>query len=349
MMKSFALALAVVLAPLTVLAEEPASPAEREVVPASENAALIYWMSWYQLAEYLPVVEYATYTEDGLAVPDDRTEEEIEAALQNAQAGIDAMIHASKMERCDFGSNPAENADATSGYRDFHMRVSRRAARLVAVDAGHHLERNWTEDGTERLATLFRMAEHLGRDEALTPALVGIAIFELGAKYTELFQDRFSEEDRRVLATALDRFAEADPFRVMASVRSDADVSARTLAEQIRSGQVEGAPSSLEFELGAAMGNTRAARVARARLVRDAMQVATVGEKFAEVWGDPVAIDAFRDELYSGEYGVFAGSMAGIYGKLSQVDTDARAKLDALRAWANGETETLELPERNRR
>lgn len=348
-MKSLVLALAVLIAAQSVFADETTKPVEREVVPAAENAALVYWMSWYQLAEYLPVVENATYTEDGLAVPDDRTEEEIEAALQNAQAGIDAMINASKMERCDFGSNPAENADASSGYRDFHTRVSRRASRLVAVDAGRHLERDWKEDGTERLATLFRMAEHLGRDEALTPALVGIAIFELGAKYTELFQDRFSEEDRRVLATALDRFAEADPFRVMASVRSDADVSARTLAEQIRSGQVEGAPSSLESELGAAMGNTRAARIARARLVRDAMLVATVGEMYADAWNDQEQIDKLAGEVAAGEHGTFARMMTGPYKRIRTSDVEARAKLNALRAWASGETETLELPEPGRR
>jgi len=41
---------------------------------------------------------------------------------------------------------------------------------------------------------------------------------------------------------------------------------------------------------------------------------------------------------------VFAPFMTGPYERLHTNDFESRAKLEALRAWATGETDTLELP-----
>ncbi len=355
-MKSIVLALTVLTAPLPAIADEPV---EREVVPTSENAAFMYWAGWYWIAEHGRTLSDLYYTEDGLFVPEKQTEEEVSAALRHASQAVEVVIRASKMEHCDFGSRPERALDEDREPSDFYLNVARETSRIVALDAGRHLERNWTEEGTERLAALVRLAEHIGRAEMPTPSLVSISIFDTAARHVELFQDKFSEEDRRVLAEALDRLPDEDPFRLLAGVRTDAAISAQRLANQIRTRDVsdwtlegtglDGALASVKAESESALGNTRTARLARARLIRDAMRIAEVGEKYAEVWGNPAAIDAMYDELEAGDYGVFARSMAGVYGKLSQVDTEARAKLNALRAWASGETETLELPERNRR
>lgn len=46
-----------------VAAQDAADPTEREAVPASENAALMYWAGWYWLAEHRRVLMNAGYTE----------------------------------------------------------------------------------------------------------------------------------------------------------------------------------------------------------------------------------------------------------------------------------------------
>jgi len=359
MVRAFVVMMAMLGTGVMVSTPVGAEPAEREVVPASENAALVYWAGWYWLGEYRRTLSDLYYSEDGLFVPENQNEEEALRALTDASQAVEVIIRASKMEHCDFGSRPEHALNEDREPSDFYLNVARETSRIVALDAGRHLERNWTEEGAERLAALVRLAEHIGRAEMPSPSLVSISIFDTAARHVDLFQDKFSEKDRRVLSEALERFPEEDTFRLVAGVGRDAAVSAQRLANQIRTRDVsdwtlegtglDGALASVKAESESALGNTRTARLARARLIRDAMRIAEVGEKYAEAWGDPAAIDAVYDELAAGDYGVFARSMAGVYGKLSQVDTEANAKLDALRAWANGETETLELPERNRR
>lgn len=337
-----------------VAAQEAPEPVEREVVPASENAAIWYWQSWLEMAEPMKVVRTATYTKDGLDVSDDSSEEEVLRALRDASYAIDLLIHASKMEQCDFGSRPDHGLSESRMFPHPHLRPSRGAANLLAVDAGRMFEEGESERATERLATIFRLSEHISRNETLMPSLVGTAVFEVGAAYTERFQDMFSDEDRRTLAEALGRYPTEDPLRLVASVRADAAASAKALTEQIRSGQldgslleslgVDGVLASVESEMGTVVGNTRAARLARAKLVRDAMRIAELGEKFAEAWDDETSIETLARDAASGEYGVFAPMIAGPYERLRTTDFQSRAKLAALRAWASGETETLELP-----
>lgn len=359
MVRAFVVMMAMLGTGLMVSTPVGAEPAEREVVPASENAALVYWAGWYWLGEYRRTLSDLYYSEDGLFVPENQNEEEALRALTDASQAVEVIIRASKMEHCDFGSRPEHALNENREPSDFYLNVARETSRIVALDAGRHLERNWTEEGAERLAALFRLAEHIGRAEMPSPSLVSISIFDTAARHVDLFQDNFSEKDRRVLSEALERFPEEDTFRLVAGVGRDAAISAQRLANKIRTRDVsdwtlegtglDGALASVKAESESALGNTRTARLARARLIRDAMRIAEVGEKYAEAWGDPAAIDAVYDELAAGDYGVFARSMAGVYGKLSQVDTDANAKLAALRAWASGKTETLELPEPDRR
>ncbi len=355
-MKSIVLAMGVLTAPLSTVA---APPAEQEVVPASENAAIWYWQSWLEMAEPMTMVRTATYTADGLDVPEDSSEEEVMSALRDSSYAIDLLIHASKMELCDFGSRPDHGLSETRMHEHPHLRPSRAAANLLAVDAGRMIEQGESEGAADRLATIFRMSEHISRNETLIPTLVGAAIFEVGAAYTERFHDKLSESDRQIIAEALKRYPAEDPFRMVVSVRTDAAAGAKALTEQIQTGQIDGSLleglgadgvlAQVESEMGSVVGNTRAARLARARLVRDAMQVEKVGESIAEAWDNDAEIETIARDAASGEYGVFAPMMTGPYERLRKTDVQSRAKLNALRAWANGETETLELPERNRR
>lgn len=342
-----------------VEAEDAAQPAEQQVVPASENAAFQYWHGWWLLAEEMETTRSAIYTADGLDVPEGTSPDDVRRAIEHASLMIDTLILASKMDRCDFGSRPEQAVDEDAMWVSPHLSPARASANLLAVDAGRLYTEGESEKATERLATIFRMAEHIGRDETLIPCLVGAAIFEVGAAYTERFQGSLSDQDRRTLVDAMDRFPENDPFRLRSGVESDAAASAQALANQIRSGQLEGGMlegagmdgvlASVESEMGTVLGNTRAARIARARLVRDALRVAEVGEILAASWNDASAIETITREATSGEYGLFAPMMTGPYQRLRKLDFESRAKLNALRAWASGETETLELPERNRR
>jgi hypothetical protein len=329
--------------------------AERQVVPTEENAALQYWYGWWLLAEEMETTRSAIYTVDGLDVPEGTSSDEVRKAIEYASLVIDALIFASKMDRCDFGSRPEQAVNEDAMWVFTHLRPAREAANLLAVDAGRLYTEDESEKATERIMTIFRMAEHIGRDETLIPCIAGTAIFEVGASYTERFPDKFSDADRRALAEALGRFPDDGPFRLGSGVGSDAVASSRVLVNQIRSGQLEGGLlegsatngvltfPSVKSEIAGTLGNTRAARLARERLVRNVLRVAEVGEKLAAAWDDAPAIETIFSDIASGEYGQFALRI-GSYQRLYALDRVSRAKLNALRAWASGETETLDLP-----
>ncbi|XOV75903.1 MAG: hypothetical protein ACFHWZ_02620 [Phycisphaerales bacterium] len=76
MVRAFVVMMAMLGTGVMVSTPVGAEPAEREVVPASENAALVYWAGWYWLGEYRRTLSDLYYSEDGLFVPENQNEEE---------------------------------------------------------------------------------------------------------------------------------------------------------------------------------------------------------------------------------------------------------------------------------
>lgn len=350
-MKSIVLAVVMLTAPLSGAAAEPM---EREVVPAEENAAFQYWHGWWSLAEEMEITRGANYRADGLKVSADTPIKEVESAIASASLIVDGLIFASKMDRCDFGSRSEQNFDGTLLFQDPHLDPARASANLLALVSGKLYIEGESEKATERLATIFRMAEHVGRDRTLVSCLVGASIFEIGTNYADRFRDHMTEQDRAVIAEALRPYPADDPFRFAEAVLNDARAASQGLRSQITSGQLDPDMFSvstnsivdmLAQEMEGALGNSKAARLARARLVHDAMRITEVGEKYAEAWDADEEVNTLALEAATGEYGSFARMMTGPYKRIRTTDFQSRAKLDALRAWASGETDTLELPE----
>ena len=350
-MKSIVLAIAMMTTPVAGITAEPAA---REVVPASENAAFQYWHAWWSLAEYMKAARGATYTAEGLRVDQGDSVQVVSRMLETASIVIDPLILASEMEKCDFGSRPEQNFNGTVLFQDPHLAPSRSSANLLALDAGRLYVEGDSAKATTRLATIFRMAEHVGRDRTLISCLVGASILEIGATYAERFQHLMTDEDRASIAESLTRFPDEDPLRFAIAVLGDSRAAADGLSDQIATGEFDAdrlslstnsLASTLEQQMGEALGNSRAARLTRARLVRDAARLAVIGQAMYEAWDDAKALEALGLAASSGEYGTFARMIVQPYEMIRTSDTEHQAQLDALRAWAGGEAETLELPE----
>ncbi len=336
------------------VAQDAAVLVEREAVPAEENAAFQYWHGWWSLAEYMEIARGANYTPDGLVVRAGSPIEEVERAIATASLVVDSLIHASKMEKCDFGSRAEQSFDGSVLFQDPHLAPARDSANLLALVSGKLYLKGDSEKATERLATIFRMAEHVGRDRTLVSCLVGASIFEIGTNYAERFQNHMTEQDRAVIFESLRLYPSDDPFRFRVTVLNDARAASQGLRDQITSGQFDPDMFSVSTnsivdmlgrEMESALGNSKAARLARARLVRDASRLSDLGQALYEAWDDTNAFEELSREAASGEYGVFAPFMTGPYTRVRTNGFESRVKLNALRAWASGETETLELPE----
>lgn len=340
-----------------VAAQDPAVPVEREVVPAVENAALRYWEAWFGLSEHMRQLGGATYTPDGIQpVLHFETTHEKEVAkverVLNAAAfwGIDKLVEASKIEYCDFQRKP-------KGERELgeipHLDAAEQSARLLAADAGRLLASNEPEGASERLATIFRMAEHIGRGVDISDSQWSIMIFEIGYEQTALFQDYMTEDVREILVKSLERFPDLDPFRLRAAFREHARFNGESLAAEARSEYrdlLRGEHPKVDFEgitgfIDEVYYRSRFGRLSRAKIVHERLVMSVLGRKITDAWHDEASFSEIMAQVSSGRHGFWAMMILDNASDLREEDHSARKQLTTLRAWASGETETLELPE----
>lgn len=322
-------------------AQDAAKPVEQEVVPASENAALKYWAAWWQLGEDR-LVELTPLEPEG----------ELDEAARDV---CEQLVIASSLDRCDFGHEP----DAfLTGSLDW-LRLMRMSARLLLHDATEHLDRDSTVEAAERIAGVLGLSRHTMQEPVLISSLVSIAVFEQTAAFIDENRGALDNDARRVIAAALNRFDDTDPFGLAGAIASESEISSDSMISAINDGTFDpdlfpGYPDAalLQDAAGEALANSRAVRIAQARLKKDVLLMQRATERIAEAWNAPdgdARFEATMEEINQGDHGRFAQLMAGTYPKIRRNDMAARAKLNALRAWASGETETLEFEQEGKR
>lgn len=356
MLRACVLMMAVLGTGATASTQDGAEPVEREAVPAEENAALRYWEAWYGLYGHMRELGGATYTPDGIDVfvSSESTREaevaKVERLLKSLELyGIDKLIEASKIEHCDFQRDFVEPELGDTP----HLNAAEQSAHLLAADAGRLLASDQPEEALERLATIFRMAEHIGREVDISASRSSIEIFEIGCEQTALFQNYLTDRDREILWDALARFPEADPFRLRAAFREHARINGESLAEEARSkyrALLRGEDPKVDFDgvtgfIDELYYRSRFGRLSRAKVVHERLMMSVLGRQIAESWHDEGRFNEIMREVGSGWHGFWAMMILIHAVDYRAEDLAAREHLNALRAWASGETETLELPE----
>ncbi len=335
-MKSFVLAFAVLTAPLSTIA---AQPADQEVVPASENAALRYWEAMWGLAPHDLDTKRQSFEFGDLTI------DEWNAELVRAQDEIHATIEASKVRRCDFGVP----SDWSVGEYVPHLTAMRQAASALLWDAERLALSNDFDGVTRRVAGTLRIAEHLAQNVQQTDSsLIALAISSMAYRFIEEHQSEFNSRQRGDIARALDRFRDSDPFRYKDGFIGQGSASTRWWADLRDSKNLPNGHRDAVADAEAMFG----IRASIEELNEAFRGYQRFCDGVANAWASETAdelIARLVGEAEAGQFGLLAAKFYQSVDAHRRQDRIANAQLAALRAWANGETETLEPPEPDRR
>jgi hypothetical protein len=353
------IALATCLAPFAA-AQEASEPAERAVVSASENAALQYWAIW---SEYPPEHWHHLRLQmvHGLR---NETEPDPNAEL---------LSEVSALRHCDFG------IDITRGYRSNlrHIDVMHDLTNLLLIDAEVLLQRDRPAKAAERVAAAVRLCEHQTQNALARSAFAAADRMELIAEFIRQHHEVWGERERFSINWALQRFDADDPLRSPDTVRRQAAFDQHGCSREIRSGVLD--PASIrrriqKHEAGVSNPTPSPAELAMAdfwvELVativhtgdldgdsdNEARRVLTHAVQhgrrammqLSDAWAGPTPEESEAEvyrQLDRHRYSEVTRAFMDSVAPLRPRSLETAELIATLRAWATGETDTLELPE----
>ncbi len=206
----------------TSLAQELTKEEQREralsrltLDPRDEtNAALHYYRIMCT-----PFGEAATLVGERRTTDDWIPDAETAAALENEQGNLTQFIRASRMKECAWGT-----AYHTDGFAALLPALGkmRSAARLLSADARRLASQGESRLAAERLAAMYRISDHVARENILIGSLVGIAISSLACGDVKLLMDKgwLDTESRAVIVAAAAQ-ARASDFNMKGAIATE--------------------------------------------------------------------------------------------------------------------------------
>lgn len=188
----------------TALAQELTQEEQREralarltLDPRDEtNAALHYYRIMCS-----PFGEAATLVGERRTTDDWIPDAETAKALENEQGTLVQFIRASRMKECAWGT-----AYYTDGFEALLPALGkmRSAARMLSADARRLASQGESRQAAERLAAMYRISDHVSRENILIGSLVGIAISALTNGDVKLLMDKgwLDAESQAIIAAA---------------------------------------------------------------------------------------------------------------------------------------------------
>lgn len=203
----------------------PEATRERDAAPADEaNAAVRYWT-------VLTRLQNAWRNDDqAQAALQDALERAPEATAINAARDAlakvteerEAMVQASRAERCDFELDRAKGPELMLA----HLGPMRLAARMLVADARVRLTDGDAPGAAESLAAALRMAAHLRQDRVMISNLMGVAIFRVASDVAvdAARAGALGQPEREVVARELARFDGPDPFGLADAIHAEREL-----------------------------------------------------------------------------------------------------------------------------
>lgn len=331
-------------------AQDGAMQAESTVTPASENAALHYWRAWWVIGQ--EQLEKATPDVAGPfgADPDTAASDTPPDLSEETRVLLSLVENVAKIEHCDFGAAAPVGVDAIL-FTNGHLEPAERSGAALLHDARILLAEGNSGSAANRVLASLRLGEHLARDRNEASHAVAVRMTGRCEAFIAASGSEFSDEDRKTISRAFDRFEERDPLYFADSIRREALESERFLLAETDGGMFD-PEADLEEPthqtVARAMEEHGSAGLARAAIRRDIVLMRKLSEAYAglvDEMSDDSRFDALRDRARNGDFGPFARTTFSLLQDQRAQDMRARRGLNQLRAWANGETETLELPE----
>lgn len=343
-----------------VTAQDGAEPMEREVVPAEENAALQYWAIW---------AHYDSDDWDRLRL------QYVQGVSRDAEPDplAERLIEVTRLMSCDFALDLSHGLDTNF----VHVDMMHDLTYIPMVDAQVMLQRNRNRDAAERVAAAIRLCEHRTQVGLSISSMAASNRLERIAGFIAEHEHRWDEDDRRLLDEALARFDSQDPLRVVQSARADARFLRDAYLKEVDGGKLDpktvrrvmlnsgGGVVDLGGDIGGFDGDVLFADLvapiireansdahARAMLKRAIMLGERALNELAAAWEGPApehAEAALREKIDDGAFGPLAAEFVGCVDGLRPRSLETAELIHALRAWANGETETLKFEQEKKR
>lgn len=136
---------------------------------------------------------------------------EVRALIDRASPLVDNMLHASSHGYSDFGLDYSQGFD----MKMLHLGKMRLLARIVQADSMLRLNDGDGASAAQRIAAIYRLADHLGDDHRHISSQVGRAIFEIAEVAADSGFDRgvFDPASAWTLLRSTQSFDQRDPFQ----------------------------------------------------------------------------------------------------------------------------------------
>ena len=131
-------------------------------------------------------------------------------ALIASESIIATILEGSTKRRCDFAKDPYFPVVAVPEY----LPGLRQISSLVFADAVRLIQADRLDAAVDRLASMFRMAQHLSSDQIITTSLLSHAIFNDTASFVSALTKRVGFGEQRInrMRTAARMMSRKDPF-----------------------------------------------------------------------------------------------------------------------------------------
>ena len=195
-----------------------------------ENAALYYLRAIESLAK--SEKDRKDLLRSITARIDQPMSEQASQALVASESIIATILEGSTKRRCEFAKDSYFPVVAVPEY----LPGLREISSLVCADAIRLIQAGKHDAAVDRLASMFRMAQHLSNDQIITTSLLSHAIFNETASLVSaaMARDGFTEQQVADLLTAAFTMSRKDPFGYVTafmSARKHLQESIRTYAK----------------------------------------------------------------------------------------------------------------------
>lgn len=295
---------------------------------SSRNAAAWYQRAFAELERFTPeemeLIE--AYRSGGGVAPSP----EVRALINRAAPIIDNALRASSQGYSGFGLDYSQGFDMLLP----HLGKMRSIARLMQADSMMRLGDGDGAGAAERIAAMYRLADHTGDDHILISSLVSRAIFEVADTSAQMGFDHgaFDPATAMVLLRSARAFDQDDPFQSIEALAMEQTlcmnmVRDHFMGDEQRKSEIL-AMLALEGELDEQFG-----ALTLEQLEVHIGRYSALMDRYAEVWSgdDPEAakeqLAQIERELEAGEHGLIAQLLMPALGRAYEMMRLGRDKL----------------------
>ncbi len=316
-----------------------------------DNAA-----TWYakaiQAFESLPPQVLDTIYAYDWSNPHAVVTDELRLALAQAQPILRMTRKGSRRAYSDFALDYGQGFELTLP----HLGRLRNITQLMRTDAIVRLYDGDTSAAAEEVATLYRLAGHIGEDRVVISSLVGNALFRAAEGITQIGFDRgaFTSADSAKLLHAIKTLGSNDPFDFVGAIETEKDF----VVEWLRDKYVDPADRLRMFDQFVSESDELTmiaglAMVDQTEFEGALDQVERLMDRVVEVFSmsDPVEaqfeLQQIRKEIRRGDHGLLAmilvPAYSKIYERMIQAEEQITERIARLEAIISGAATPAEL------